>query len=284
MQRKEDTESSKLHWRPFVVSISDASLKRKNAFNLTRWIAHKYGFGTYIHYIKGYLSKKTFADSKEIQRTLLERNKSNVYVDTLISPSYTSALAQVVQLSSISGKENNLILLEYCESEKDSFEDVISNINLLHTTGYDVAILRSNSKKLDQKQEIHIWISSADYENSNMMILLGYIIHGHPDWKNSKIKVFTIYPKDEFEEYKNRMFDFIESGRLPISPRNMKMIPNEEGINIKSIINERSKSSDLTIIGFRVELVKKQKLDIFEGYDEVGDILFVNSVDKKDIE
>ena len=284
LQRKNESSISNVHWRPFVVSISDASLKRNGAFDITRWIAHKYGFGTYIHFIKGYLSKQTFEESKEIKHKLIENKKTNVYVDTLISPSYTSALAQVVQLSSITGTENNLILLEYCESNKESFEDVISNFNLLHTTGYDVAIMRSNDNKVDKKEEIHIWISSRDYENSNMMILLGYIILGHPDWKNAQIKVFSIYPKDKFEEYKNQMFDYIESGRLPISPRNMKMLLHDEDISIKEIINQRSSKSDLTIIGFRGELVKKQKLDIFEGYDNLGNILFVNIINKKDIE
>jgi amino acid transporter len=284
LQRKNGSSITNVHWRPFVVSISDASLKRNGAFDITRWIAYKYGFGTYIHFIKGYLSKQTFEESKEIKQKLIENKKTNVYVDTLISPSYTSALAQVVQLSSISGTENNLILLEYCETNKESFEDVISNFNLLHTTGYDVAIMRSNDNKLDKKEEIHIWISSRDYENSNMMILLGYIILGHPDWKNAQIKVFSIYPKDKFEEYKNQMFDYIESGRLPISPRNMKMVLHDEDVSIKEIINQRSSKSDLTIIGFRGELVKKQKLDIFEGYNNLGNILFVNSINKKDIE
>ena len=285
LQRINDSNlSSSFHWRPFVVSISDASLTRKSAFDITRWISYKYGFGTYIHYIKGYLSKQTFEQSKVIKHQLIEGKKTNVYVDTLISPSYTSALAQVVQLSSISGTENNLILLEFSESDKESFEDVMSNFNLLHTTGYDVAIMRSSDFKLDKKEEIHIWISSRDYKNSNMMILLGYIILGHPEWKKAQIKVFTIYPKDKFEEYKNQMFDYIESGRLPISPRNMKMLPHDEDISIKEIINNHSSNSDLTIIGFRGELVKKQKLDIFEGYDNLGNILFVNSINQKDID
>ena len=285
LQRINDSNlSSNFHWRPFVVSISDASLTRKSAFDITRWISYKYGFGTYIHYIKGYLSKQTFEQSKVIKHQLIEGKKTNVYVDTLISPSYTSALAQVVQLSSISGTENNLILLEFSESDKESFEDVMSNFNLLHTTGYDVAIMRSSDFKVDKKEEIHIWISSRDYKNSNMMILLGYIILGHPEWKKAQIKVFTIYPKDKFEEYKNQMFDYIESGRLPISPRNMKMLPHDEDISIKEIINNHSLNSDLTIIGFRGELVKKQKLDIFEGYDNLGNILFVNSINQKDID
>ena len=102
--QKGDSLERSTHWRPFVISIS-SSVNRSNAFDLTKWIAHKYGFGTYIHFIKGYLSKQNFKDGKEIQKQLLSVHKtSNVYIDTLISPSYTSALAQVVQLSSISGK------------------------------------------------------------------------------------------------------------------------------------------------------------------------------------
>ena len=61
----------------------------------------------------------------------------------------------------------------------------------------------------------------------------------------------------------------------------MKMVPQDNDINIKEIINKRSTNSDLTIIGFMGELVKKQKLDIFEGYDNLGNILFVNSINKK---
>ena len=65
LQRKnESTVSSNVHWRPFVVSISDASLTRKSAFDITRWIAYKYGFGTYIHYIKDTWVNKLLSNQK----------------------------------------------------------------------------------------------------------------------------------------------------------------------------------------------------------------------------
>jgi hypothetical protein len=255
---------------------------------MCRWISYKYGFATYIHYINGYLSKDTFKQSKDVLKQLLQDekvSKSNVYIDTIISPSYTSALAQVIQLSSISGKENNLILLAFEESEKERFAEILSNFKLLQATGFDVAIYKTDEEKINKKEEIHVWISSRDYENSNMMILLSYIISSHPEWKNAKIKVFSIYPnQDEFENYKKRMFSFIESGRLPISPLNLKMIPQNEEEGIKSIINKHSEKADLTIVGFRREVVKKQKLAAFEGYEKLGNVLFVNSLTGKEIE
>ena len=79
------------------------------------------------------------------------------------------------------------------------------------------------------------------------------------------------------------MFDFIESGRLPIAPQNMKMVPQDQEKGTKAIINERSKNADLTIIGFIGELAKKKKIDTFEGYNDLGNILFVNSINNKEI-
>ena len=109
------------------------------------------------------------------------------------------------------------------------------------------------------------------------------MIHGHPDWKNAEIKVYSIYTNDEeFDIYRDRMFNFIETGRLPIL-QEIYIWFLKKGESVKTIINRNSKTSDLTIIGFRNELVKKQKLEIFEGYNKLGNVLFVNSIKEKDM-
>ena len=84
--------------------------------------------------------------------------------------------------------------------------------------------------------------------------------------RNKSAPIYTT--DEEFDIYRDRMFNFIETGRLPISPRNLHG-SSKEGESVKTIIN-RNLNSDLTIIGFRNELVKKQKLDIFEGYNDLG--------------
>ncbi|MBN2402910.1 MAG: amino acid permease, partial [Spirochaetes bacterium] len=44
---------SQANWRPSFIAISSASLIRLAPFDLLRWISHHYGFGTFIHFIKG---------------------------------------------------------------------------------------------------------------------------------------------------------------------------------------------------------------------------------------
>ena len=53
---------------------------------------------------------------------------------------------------------------------------------------------------------------------------------------------------------------------------------------MKQIIATKSKDADLTMVGFRMEMVKQNGLSVFEGYDEIGNVLFVNTAKGKEIE
>ncbi|MBC8342623.1 MAG: amino acid permease, partial [Bacteroidetes bacterium] len=174
--QKSSRNEEKSSWRPSVICISSDSFTRMEAFELLRWLSHKYGFGTYIHFMQGYLSKTFFEESNLVQEKLLkiaDVSKSNIFIDTLISPSYTSAIAQVIQLPSVSGKENNMIMFEYAKDNPVNLDNVVDNFQLLKSVDFDVCILGSSSKSYGYKSELHIWITTRDIRNANLMILLG---------------------------------------------------------------------------------------------------------------
>lgn len=279
---KEQTAS----WRPSAVCISQNSFERLAAFDLLRWLSHKYGFGTYIHKINGYLSKTTHQEAKLAKERLIrmaEASKSNVYMDTLISPSYTSAIAQTIQLPGISGTDNNLLILEYSRNKPDNLQDIVDNLKLVRSVDFDIAILSSTERAYGLRQHIHIWITSNDYQNANLMILLGYILLGHKEWKDGHIKIFALYPEDTRDEERKRLFMLIETGKLPISPNNIEVIPKKLDSDAKAIISDKSKDADLTILGFREEIIRHEGTGAFEGYEAIGNILFVNASEEKSI-
>ncbi len=283
--QRADREDREVSWRPFGVCISHDTFKRRSAFDVMRWISFKYGFGTYIHFIKGYLNEDTNKESKEALRRLIQLShgsKNRVYLDTIISPSYTSAIAQVVQLSGISGKGNNLILFEFSKTEPDTLKEILPNYKMMESAGFDVCILDTSYKSFGYKREMHIWIRPDDFENANLMILLGYIILGHPDWKKGFIKIFALFPTEHVEDKRQQLMDLVKDGRLPISPSNIEMVPYEKG-NRKKTISDYSEDADLTLIGFRNEMLKGS-FEFFEGFDDLGNILFVSANKAKDIE
>ncbi|TAH20305.1 MAG: amino acid permease [Cytophagales bacterium] len=272
------------HWRPSIVCLSSKSFERTAAFELLRWFSYRYGFGTYIHLIHGYFSKETNMEAKKVFKLLVnisEQTESNLFIDTLISPSFTTAIVQVIQIPGIAGKENNVILFEYSKNQPEEIEDIVDNFQLIKVGDFDVCVLASSEKHFGFKNEIHIWITSNDYENANLMILLAYILLGHPEWKEASIKIFAIYPEDEMTEQRQNLMDLIYAGRLPISAGNVEFISQKESGDVRHTINQKSKYADLTIIGVRSELIKHKGAGVFQGYDEIGDILFVNTQSMK---
>jgi len=282
----ETPDEMESNWRPSVICISSKSFERYHAFDMLRWLAYKYGFGTYIHQIKGYVSKATRQEANEALNRLIEMAQSsrgNVYLDTIISPSYTSSIAQAVQLPGISGKENNMVLFEYMRDEPSDLLPIIDNMPLVKVMDFDICVLGGHNRGFGFRKEIHVWITSGDYANANLMILLAYILLGHPDWDQGVIKIFAISPEDKLEEKRENLLTLTKSGRLPISANNIEIISAQPNQDKKEIINERSRYADLTIIGFLIEALKHDKEGVFEGYDKLGNILFVNSSNEKEI-
>jgi amino acid transporter len=276
----------KSKWRPAAICISQDSFNDKNALLLLSWISHKYGFGTYIHYIEGYFSTETNKQSKEVLQKLLNTTrelKSHVYIDTIISPSYTSAVAQLIQMPGISGMENNMIVFEYSKENPKNLTNIIEVYPLVRAANYDVCIFRSTEHEPKYQKDIHIWIRSIDEQNANLMILLSYIIMSHPDWKKSRIKIFEICSQEELDETRKNLTSLIETGRLEISSKNVQIIKLDKNLNTKKIMAEKSKDAALTLIGFREELLKHERTDLFEGYNELNNLLFVSADSAKSI-
>ncbi len=284
--QKRDRQGEDATWRPSVICVTSDTFDRFTSFDLVRWISYKYGFGTYIHQINGYYSNATHLESKEILSRVLEltEQNSNVYVDTIISPSYTSAIAQAIQLPGVAGKANNMILFEFSKLNPVNLDQIVDNYPLVKAGNFDVCILGSSERAYSKRKNIHIWIKPIDYENANLMILLGYIIWGHPDWDIAIIKIFSILPTETISEESEKLFNLIKEGRLPISANNIEILERNSDTDIKDLINSKSKDASLTILGFRSETIKNNGKEIFEGYDEMGSILFVNSSSVKEIQ
>jgi hypothetical protein len=283
--QKSEKESTK-SWRPSLVFLSSSTFQRLDSFNLTRWIAKKYGFGTYIHHVDGYLSKQTNEKAEGLKNRIIQManaSKSEVYVDTLVNPDFEDSIAQVVQLPSISGTENNLIFFDYNRDKPEEIEAIVENFKLVQSVKFDIGILSTSGRGYGLFRQIHIWITKNDFENANLMILLGYVISAHREWKNGSIKVFIIYPTDSLENEKQRFLDLISAGQLPISPQNIEFIAKDEEKSTKEIINERSLDADLLILGFLSEAIKRFGIEHFDGYQDLCNILFVTTEEGKQI-
>jgi hypothetical protein len=210
-----------------------------------------------------------------------EISESNVYVDTIVSPSYTVAISQLIQFPGISGKENNMLLFEFSKSDPSGLEDIVDNYGLAASVGFDVCVLASSERGFGYCRQIHVWLTPQDYDNASLMILLAYILLGHRDWRGAVIKIFSVLPSEHLADEKRALDELIKSGRLPISAMHVEVVPREAGGSFRELVNQRSKDADLVIVGFVGEVLEHKQEKLFHGYQDVGNVLFVNT--RKDI-
>ncbi len=267
-------------WRPSIICMSSSSFERRDAIDLLRWISYRFGSATYIHLIEGHLSRASLEESRSVLERLVrlsDLSGSNIYMDTLVNPSHGDALGVVAQLPGLSGMANNLILFEFAKAAPEHLDTFVSNYRMLTAANLDVCVLATSDRSFGYRREIHIWITPVDFENAPLMILLGYILLGHPDWRDAEIKLFAVFPEEEIEQEKERMLSLVRSGRLPISAKNIELIVRRTGIKLDGLIQERSRDADLTMLGFVGEEVRRLRAEAFTGTEGLGDVLFVSS-------
>jgi amino acid transporter len=269
------------NWRPAFVAISSSSLSRLAPYDLLRWISFYYGFGTFFHFIKGFLTKEHSREAKELLDRLIKQgvaSEAGIYADTIISPSFKTAVAQIIQTPGVFGIENNSILFEFHEDEQENITDIIDGCKFADAVGYSICVLRSSERHFGYKRTIHIWLTPGDYRNANLMILLAYILMGHPEWKGCEIDIFAAYYEEDADRQINRLNRLIDLGRIPIAQKNVKKLPYKKGIKaLENLVNEHSVDADLVISGFSLSKLEEDKGAFFKSFSEIEEILFVRA-------
>jgi amino acid transporter len=275
-------------WRPSVIMVNGRTFDRSAPMQFLTWVCHRYGFGTYLHLIRGDLSNETFWESRNVKTRLIETvqsRKSSIYVDTLISTSMHEALSQSLQVPGISGMENNTVLFEFSNHDGETeLEEVRDGCLLAEVSTMSSLVLRHGDHYFGNMRTIHIWITWHDYRNATLMILLAYILLGHPDWNHGEISIFAAFPREEQKAQTQKLREMIATGRLPISRKNVRLIPTDGPVDFDEMVTSRSKHADLVILGFTRARLEDKGTELFTRHPALNEVLFVSAQQRVVIE
>jgi hypothetical protein len=270
-------------WRPSIITITPHTFDRSAPLQILSWMSFRYGFGTYLHYIPGMLTDENHLESRRVMHRLLrvaEQRPASVFMDTMVSPSMRSALAQTVQAPGIAGVDNNAILFEFSEHDPvDDLGQLVDGIRLGQTVRMDTFVLRHGDHHFGNRAEVHVWLTWHDYRNANLMILLGYILLGHPDWADAELRVFAAYPKGEMDVRTEELRVMMAEGRLPASPKNVEMIATDDRIDFSRLVETKSGDADLVILGFTRERLAQKGPDLLRRHPGLNEVLWVSGME-----
>ena len=267
-------------WRPSIVAFSNQTFVQNANFQIMKWMTRKHGFGSYIHWIKDELNEDSVMDSKDtLSRMIRISNisKSNFYLQTHVAPSYTGAISQMLQLPGVSGKDNNMILLDYERGKMEQLDKIKENYNLMCASNFDVCVLSTGSKGFGVMGDIHIWVEANQTNNAQEMIVMAYIILGSHDWRKGKATLHVALNDSVFESEKSLIQDLIFQGSLPISQANVQFhkVKVNESRNDKILHN--SKDADLIMIGFNHHTLNTEFSVRENELKPLCNILYINS-------
>jgi len=109
------------------------------------------------------------------------------------------------------------------------------------------------------------------------MILLAYIIIGHPDWSDSEISVYAAMPEKVLDEQKKFLEDLIQEGRIPISKSNITILPFPTHRAYEDLVHTYSVEADLVIVGFTPRQFNKYGYKVFPRFPKLRDVVFVTA-------
>lgn len=271
-------------WRPAVVMVNDRTFRRSAPIQFFTWLTHRYGVGTYLHYVEGDLDRETYQESRQhLERLvqMMQARRSAIYVDTLISPSKVSAIAQSLQVPGISGMENNCLLMEFSPDDEPAIlEEVMTGVRLASAGSVNSLVLRHAEHFFGQRGLIDVWLTLHDYRNANLMILLAYILLGHQDWERGQIRIFAAFPRTNMDERQQELHDMIHSGRLPISAKNLRIFALDDNIDLEGLVRSKSADSDLVMFGLNESRLHERGPDYLLRHAEIRDALFVGAEER----
>ncbi len=277
-----------LEWRPSIIMITGRTFDRSAPIRMLSWLCHRYGFGTYLHYIDGLLNSETYAESRKILKRLIRttsQRPSGVFVDTMVSPSMRSALAQTLQAPGIAGVENNTILFEFSEHDgPEIVEECRAGVFLACSADMDCLVLRHGDHHFGNLADIHVWLTWHDHQNANLMILLSYILLGHPDWSSADLQIFAAYPKAQASERTEELHGMIREGRIPVSPRKVEIIGTDDRIDFSSLVQSKSSEADLVVVGFTEQRLRQKGPELLLRHASLNEVLWVAAREKISME
>jgi amino acid transporter len=283
------TAGARGHWRPSILSVSNRTFEggARATLSLLGWVCERHGFGTYLHHSQGMLNRRTYDKSKEIDRELVElvREVPGVSVDTVVSPSYRTALAQTLQVPGVSGMENNTVLFAFPAGDpRERIEELVDGALFASEARKNLLTLRYGEQAFGARRRIHIWLNWSDSDNAPLMTLLAYILVGHRDWRRAEISIFAAFPADQVEEQRARFEALMEAGRIPIRKQNVRFHSVNDGATYHSLVEQSSVGADLVILGAPQDALADKRGYLLTRYPTLGDVLFVTAVEHVEID
>lgn len=264
--RLAEADTTSKSWRPhFLVFTKSTSEHSTSLLNFAQGISQSKGFLTMASFIlPGTMS---LAKRKELVHNLTKRfEEDNVHALVQIKESekVTSGMYSMIEHHGLGPLTPNTIVFGGIKKEDESL-DFINVLRLAYRRHNNIVMLNgTNNLEVGERKDIHIWWDDQNQNNSELMLVLGYMLQLNTARKRSRLCLKAV-ASNEIER-KERLEQFHQIGvekRLPIDVD--VYVTADLDQDRATLVYEFSKEADMIFIGLKP---LPRKLNEAESYAE----------------
>jgi hypothetical protein len=238
-------------WRPNLLVFINDPAQKESLTKLSGELTQK----------KGFLICSSIVSKDQNKNILFEKRR----LDLLLSKQRIPALVKIKEASDVLGAieseieetglgafSPNTIVLGASENQ-DKFLFFSKIIKIIYQKKKNLVLIRERSKNIktlsEKNKRIDIWWGGKNRSNSELMIILSYMLQKNPSWKGSTLSLKTAISKEEeAKEIRDKVETFMHLARIQFET---EIILHKKGNIFETTIKHSSKDADLIFLGIK---------------------------------
>lgn len=226
LYRLEWQEPSSRSWRPNFLVFTGKPLEVSNGLlNFASAITQTKGFLTVASvFPRDQNTKEQMLEIKNNVTTMLKNRGIEALVCLNEASHFLTGMKQVISHYGLGPLTPDTVVCGGISQE--NIFSYLEIVKLTHELGRNVIVINDEPQKYTQTKitseriegEIHVWWDEASPRNTELMLVLAYMLRKKSFWGKSNISLIGIAPNEQMRERKQEEFDeFISRNRLNIN-------------------------------------------------------------------
>lgn len=270
-------------WRPNLLVFLGDPLINAHLAQLTSSMTHKKGFLIISSIVspEGTLNTENILDIEETKLSFfLEKIQVPALIKTKEDPDLLNGMKSLIEDIGLGDLSPNTIVLGASE-QKEKIPFFAQIIQFAHKAKKNILIVRENGlterlqmkEKNHQKKSIDVWWGGRSKSNSELMLILGYMLQTSQTWKGSILTLKTVVNIEQDTPIMQRNLNsFLINSRLQL---NTDIAVHKEGDIFSNTMKTHSSASDLIFLGMK----PPENSESLEDYSKYYENLLIKTQD-----
>lgn len=240
------------NWRPNLMVFTGQPHNREQLVMVAEWLGRGRGIVTFSQLVPGsvaQLNRPALRETaRERIRDYIRDRRMAAFAEAQIVPDFARGAVSVVQAHGIGQLEPNLVLMGWSRTDEGR-AGILRIMREISDLGKSTMFLHVDAERgFGEHRSIDVWWGGRG-GNADLMLLLAHVIRLNGRWAGADLRVLRLVDSREgIEPSRRHLENLLADVRVDATPR---IIVQDEGVSLASLIATHSGPSDLTLIGMR---------------------------------